>query len=160
MLNTSLKVRTSKKGSRYLIIPFQHNTPGANAIGKAMPEDIYAMAKGLSPSSIIGQTQRLSGTGAHDIKSRKQLTTNQNIYNWGASLNGDSVGRNYAGMRRFDTSGGGLRRSSYLTFRVMSEKGNGWIVPSKPGLFLAEAVAKTLQPKAEKAFQEAISRTK
>lgn len=40
MLNTSLKVRMSKKGSRYLIIPFQHNTPGSNATGQAMPDEI------------------------------------------------------------------------------------------------------------------------
>jgi hypothetical protein len=159
MLNTSLKVRASKKGSRYLIIPFQHNTPSANATGKAMPEDIYAMAKGLSPSSIIGQTQRLSGTGAYDIKSRKRLTVNQNIYKWGGSLNGDSVGRNYAGMRRFDTSGGGPRHSTYLTFRIMSERSNGWIVPAKPGLFLAKTVAEAMQPRAEKVFQEAIKQS-
>jgi hypothetical protein len=159
MLNTSLKVRTSQKGNRFLIIPFQHNTPGHNATGKAMPDEIYAIAGKLTPSSIIGETRRLSGTGAYDIKSRKRLTVNQNIYKWGGSLSGDSIPNRFAGMRRFDTSAGGAKRSTYLTFRVMSEKSNGWIVPAKPGLFLAKAVAEAMQPKAEKAFQEAIRRT-
>jgi hypothetical protein len=159
MLNTSLKVRTSQKGSRFLIIPFQHNTPGANATGQAMPDEIYDMAKTLSSSMVTGQTQRLSGTGAYDIQSRKRLTVNQNIYKWGGSLSGDSIPNRFAGMRRFDTSAGGAKRSTYLTFRVMSEKSNGWIVPAKPGLFLAKAVAEAMQPKAEKAFQEAVRRT-
>lgn len=160
MLNTSLKVRTSKKGNRYLIIPFQHNTPRANATGQAMPEEIYDMAKSLSPSTVTGQTQRLSGTGAYDIRSRKRLTVNQNIYKWGESLLGDSIQNRFAGMNRFDTSAGGARRSVYLTFRVMSEKSSGWIVPAKPGLFLAKTLTETMQPKAEKAFQESIKRIK
>lgn len=161
MLNTSLKVRVSKKGSRYLIIPFQHNVPGADAVGRAMPPEIYKMAKKLTLSSIIGDTQRLSGTGAYDIKSRRRLTVNQNIYKWGGSLNsGQAEHKNYEGMRRFNTSGGGPRHSTYLTFRVMSEKSSGWIVPAKPGLFLAKAVAESMQPKAELAFREAVNRTK
>nr|WP_281719987.1 hypothetical protein [Nitrosomonas nitrosa] len=159
MLNTSLKVRASQKGNRYLIIPFQHNTPSANATGQAMPDDIYDMAKMLSPSFVTGQTQRISGTGAYDIRARKRLTVNQNIYKWGGSLEGDSIPNRFAGMRRFDTSAGGARRSTYLTFRAMSEKSSGWIVPAKPGLFLAKTVAEAMQPKAIKVFQEAIRRT-
>lgn len=159
MLNTSLKVRVSQKGNRYLIIPFRHNVPGAEATGNAMPDDIYAMAKMLTPSTITGQTQRYSGTGAYGTKSRKRLTVNQNVYKWGESLNGSDIHQNYAGMRRFDTSAGGPRRSTYLTFRVMSENSSGWIVPAKPGLFLAKAVTDAMRPKAERAFQEAIRRT-
>ena len=44
-----------------------------------MPEDIYYLAKVLSPSFVTGQTQRISGTGAYDIKPRKRLTVNQKI---------------------------------------------------------------------------------
>ncbi|HBZ30099.1 MAG TPA: hypothetical protein DEO56_05815 [Nitrosomonas nitrosa] len=79
MLDINLKVRTSRKRNRYPIIPFQHNTPGANATDQAMPEDIYYLAKVLSPSFVTGQTQRISGTGAYDIKPRKRLTVNQKI---------------------------------------------------------------------------------
>lgn len=156
MLNTSLKVRVSRKNNRYLIIPFQHNTPGNDATGQAMPDEIYDIVKRLSPSSVTGQQRRLSGTGAYDIKTRKRLTVNQNTYKWGGRFAIDNS--RYAGMVRFDASGGGSRRSSYLTFRVMSEKSSGWIVPAKPGLFLAKAVAEAMQPKAEIAFQEAMRR--
>ena len=54
MLNTSMKVRTSKKGKRYLIIPFRHNTTGNGAHARAMPANIYAQAKELTASRITG----------------------------------------------------------------------------------------------------------
>lgn len=167
MLDTSLKVRQSKQGKRYLIIPFRHNTPGHTATGPSMPQHVYDMASKLKPSHITGQTQRLSGTGAMDIKTRKHLTVNQNTYQWGGSLPAGMMGPNqkgkadrFAGMYRFDTTTpGGARHSSYLTFRVMMEGSSGWIIPPQPGLHLADTVAREMQPLAEKAFQEAIKRT-
>ena len=41
MLYTSAKVRVSKDGKRYLIIPFRHGVPGTKMFA-AMPKDIYA----------------------------------------------------------------------------------------------------------------------
>lgn len=167
MLGTSLKVRTSSTGTRYLYIPFRHQIPGADAIGQAMPASIYAMAKEMAPSSVVGQYQRLSGTGAHDIKTRKHLTVNQNQYKWGdhlpaglaPKLNPNHKTDPYAGMVRFDTSTANAKSSVYLSFRTMSEKSQGWIVPAKPGLNIAKKVVDEMQPLAENAFAEAIKRT-
>lgn len=167
MLDTSLKVRQTKKGTRYLIIPFRHGTPGNNAHGPSMPQHVYDIAKDLKASKVTGQKQRPSGTGAMDIKTKKYLTVNQNVYAWGGSLAAGSMGPNmkgksdrFAGMVRFDTSTpGGSKSSSYITFRVMSENSKGWIIPPQPGLHLAENVAKELQPLAERVFQEAVKRT-
>lgn len=168
MLNTSLKVRTSKKGKRYLFIPFRHNTSGNDALAPAMPPDVYALAKDMTPSSIVGQTQRLSGTGAYDIKTQQRLTVPQNVYQWGSSLPAGLVPKlknshktdPYAGMYRFNTTApGGSRSSTYLTFRTMVEGSPGWIVPAQPGLYLAKKVADEMQPVAEEAFGEAIKRT-
>ena len=167
MLGTSLKVRLTSKGSRYLIIPFRHGTPGNNAHGPSMPQHVHDIAKDLKPSKVTGQKQRLSGTGAMDTKTKKYLTVNQNTYSWGGRLPAGSMGPNmkgksdrFAGMVKFDTSTpGGAKSSSYMTFRVMSENSKGWIIPPQPGLHLAENVAKEMQPMAERVFQEAVKRT-
>lgn len=159
MLDTSMKVRTSKDGWRYLIIPFRHNVPGANATGRAMPQPIYQAAKLLSPSTIVGHGRRLSGTGAWSLKTQQAATVRQRQYSWGDRLEGEGVPRHMQGMVRMDTSTKNQKRSTYLTFRVMSEKSKGWIVPAKPGQFIAQKVAEDMQPKAEAAFAEAVRRS-
>jgi hypothetical protein len=163
MLDSSLKVRTNKKGQRYLIIPFRHNVPGAEATGQAMPKDVYLQARQLAPSRVTGKTTRLSGTGAMGIKSRKALTVPQLKYAWGDSLPPPSTlpeghRSRFQGMYRFDTSSGAQTRSTYLTFRVMSEASSGWVIPAKPGLFIVKGVVDRLQPLAEKAFTEGVKR--
>lgn len=189
MLNTSLKVRRTTKGSRFLIIPFRHNTPGNSASGNEMPDHVYQEAKGLTASSIIGQGQRRSGEittsvfgrGMRPLGENRQrrnpylsslatkaaMTVNKNQYSWGGKLAPGSLGPNpkgkvdrFAGMHRFETSTpGGGKSSSYLTFRVMSEKSKGWIVPAQPGQPIAQGVQAKMQPKAQAAFSEAIKRT-
>lgn len=149
MLDSSLKVRVNKKGKRYLIIPFRHNTPGHTATGTDMPAHVYAQARQLAPSSVVGRTRRLSaGTGTSDIKTRRLLTVNQNIYQWGDRLAAGSMGLNRSGTQS----------SSYLTFRVMSEDSKGWIIPPRPGLYIVRDVVVRLQPLAEKVFSEAVKR--
>jgi hypothetical protein len=59
----------------------------------------------------------------------------------------------YAGMVRFNTGTGG---STFLTFRVMVEGSPGWIVPAKPGLWLAKTVAESLQRTADTDFATAM----
>lgn len=153
MLDTSLKVRISKKGHKYLYIPFRHNTPGQNAHAKGMPMAVYAQAKELSASRVVGKylTPSLqTGKGHINIPRLK--------YKWGQSLNGD-LGKRYAGMYRFDTSSGKQKSSSYLTFRTMSSASNGWIVGPRPGLNIAKGVADQMQPLAEQAFSAAVSKS-
>jgi len=168
MLSTSLKVRVSKTGSRYLYIPFRHNTPGNDATGQSMPDDIYKLAKTLPASRVTGKTTRLSGTGAMDVKTRTHLTVPQNVYKWGGKLPAGLSPKLkpehktdiHAGMYRFDTSTpGGGKHSTFLTFRTMSDKSKGWIVPPQPGQHLLRDVVDKMRPKAEAAFKEAIKRS-
>lgn len=168
MLDTSLKVRQGKNGTRYLYIPFRHNTPGHGALAQQMPGDIFNLAKQLAPSAVTGQTKRRSGTGAMDIKTRKYLTVPQNVYGWGGRLPAGLAPKMkdshktdiYAGMYRFDTSTpGGGKSSAFLTFRTMSSKSQGWIIPAKPGQKIARGVTEKMQQKATAAFAEAINRT-
>ena len=167
MLNTSMKVRMSKKGTRYLIIPFQHNVPDSGALAPSMPDDIYQLASQLAPSRVIGMGRRVSGNGAWSTSSRAPATVPQRQYSWGDRLdfnnentwmNAPNASRRYQGMVRFDTSGLGAKRSTYLTFRVMSENSKGWIVPGKPGLNLLQDVVNGLNPVAEKVIAMAVNR--
>lgn len=164
MLDTSLKVRTTKSGKRYLIIPFRHNTPGNNAHGQAMPASVYKLARQLAPSRIVA-TQvngRKSGLDASDIRTRGALHVNKNMYAWGDRLS--TKGQlpklkqrsRYEGMYRFETSSGGSTSSAFLTFRVMIEGSPKWIVAARPGLFLAKGVVDRLGPLANQAFAQAV----
>lgn len=158
MLNTSMKVRTTKKGKRYLIIPFRHNTPGSGALAKPMPAAIYAAAKNLALSRVSGQGTRLSGTGAFDMRTRQAITVARNTYTWGDKLVSDM--KRFNGMYRFDTTTpGGGRKSEYLTFRVMMEGSPGWVIPPQAGLNIVKGVVERMQPLAERALAEAVSRT-
>lgn len=166
MLDTSLKVRVSKKGRRYLIIPMRHGVPGANALAPEMPKTVYAQARKLAPSRIRGQGSRLSGTGAWDVRSHLPARVRQNQYLWGGRLPA-GLGRKlqshhktdpYAGMVRFDTSSpSGAKSSSYLTFRVMAEGQAGWVIPARPGLWIAKAVSESIARTAARDFPAAMA---
>lgn len=163
MLNTSKKVRVSKKGTRFLYIPFRHNTPGNDGLANPMPPSVYDVASNLEASIVTGQTTRQSGQ-----KGMQHLSVPQNIYNWGGRLPAGMSPKlkphhatdPHAGMVRFDTSTpGGAKSSAYLTFRTMSEKSKGWIVPPQEGQKIAQGVIEDIRPKAQMAFQKAIART-
>jgi len=184
MLNTSRKVRRTEKGRRFLVIPFRHNTPGNAAHAPAMSQQAYAMAQSLTKSLIVGHGKRPSGqvvalnprTGmrasprhtpfASDIRTGGERMVRQRHYQWGNRLTAQALQeagfsssdiKRYAGLVRMNANSpkGRARSSTYLTFRIMAEGQSGWIVPAKPGLWLAREVANTMQPVAEAIMAEA-----
>jgi hypothetical protein len=182
MLNTSPKVRRTKDGRRFLIIPFRQNTTGYDALTSSMPQDVYDAGSALTASKIIGQAKRASGelTSIHPVwgvqalkkqtpfasntKTRGPMLVSKNIYKWGGKLDtsgmtglSDAQKKRYNGMVRMEgsTPGGG-RYSQFMTFRIMMEGSAGWIIPARPGLYLAKKVADKMQPKAEKVLNEAV----
>lgn len=170
MLNTSMKVRLSKTGKRYLIIPFRWGTPGAKTFGRnVMPESVHSIVAGAAfkPSAVTGMGQRLSGTGAWDTKTRAPAKVAQRKYLWGDRLNSGQIGaagvvgptaRHMAGMVKFQNPGGekgGGKHSQYMTFRVMVEGSPGWLVPAQPGKHVAQQVADQMRPLVEKMFAAA-----
>jgi hypothetical protein len=182
MLDTSMKVRTTKDGRRFLVIPFRHNTPGNDALAPAMPTSVYELAKQMAPSSVAGQRvapagerTALSPFGMRPLKKQVPFASNpvtkqtymvpRNTYKWGdklpaMALASPAEGRKYANMYRFDATTPGARSySTYLTFRVMMEGSSGWIVPAQPGQHIAQKVAEEMQPIAEEAFGEALKRS-
>lgn len=183
MLDTSLKVRRTESGKRFLVIPIRHN------VQKLKDAGIYESASELTASMVTGQTERLSGEVTRLIpnagmsaapakqqtpflsnpQTKQAQTVRQNIYAWGERLKAQSMKdagvplstRKWAqGLHRFDTSTpGGAKSSAFLTFRVMMEGSGGWIIPAQPGQHLAQGVVTAMQPKAQAAFAEAIKRT-
>jgi hypothetical protein len=185
MLNTSPKVRRTKDGRRFMIIPFRQNTTGYDALTSSMPQDVYDAGSALKASSIVGQAKRASGeiTSIHpkwgtqvlkkqtpfasNTKTRGPMLVNKNIYKWGGKLDtsgmtglSDAQKKRYNGMVRMTgaTPGGG-RYSQFMTFRVMMEGSSGWIIPARPGLYLAKKVADKMQPLAEKVLNEAVAQS-
>lgn len=168
ILNSSLKVRTTKDGRRYLIIPFRFNTPGS-VMGNALPGPVHQWwQQGRAASSISGTYRRLSGTGAHDIKTRELLTVPGWKYRWGDRLEKsdlNALGIHGAAAKRMDGmymfrkpgGAGGSSHTQFLTFRVMMEGSKGWIAPARAGLHPAQVVADQFRPIAEKAFSDAVA---
>ncbi|MFT8945947.1 MAG: hypothetical protein ABF876_05120 [Acetobacter aceti] len=167
MLNTSLKVRVSKKGRRYLIIPFRWGTPGS-VMGRNMTEAVHDWWSGKVSSAITGKYRRLSGTGVFDIRTRKRVTVPGWRYKWGDRLGhgdleqmghiaDDKIAKRMAGMVNFRKPGssGGSAHSKFLTFRVMAEGAPGWVRPAQPGRWPARTAAEQIQPVAEEAFKAA-----
>lgn len=168
MLDTSLKVRRTKSGQRYMLIPFRHNTPGNTALATPMPDDVYKIVSSgdFKKSSVTSMGTRMSGTGAMGIKSRQMLTTPQAAYKWGDRLeNGltQKIKPFHAnaptdGMVRMQTSSGGQTSSEFLTFRTMKEGSQKWIVPAKPGLQIVSGIATRLQPIADQIIGAAVTK--
>lgn len=183
MLDTSQKVRRTIKGKRFLVIPMRHNTPGNSALAQPMPAAVHDLAANMATSKVAGKGQRPSGqvmvlspkTGMHAAPMQPQFLSNPktrqasmvaaNKYSWGgrisagmlkaAGLPKEDVKR-YAGMVRMEGGTPGAKSSSYMTFRIMMEGQKGWVIPAKPGQYIARAVADEMKPKAAAAMQAAI----
>lgn len=168
MLGTSKKVRFSKNGYRYLIIPFEHSVKSLEAAG------VYDEAVKLSGSRITGA--RMEGvqqgaTGYQDAMSRKNAPSfygyNNNTtvgqvrrftYTWGGRLE-DTGQRNLEGMYRFDHTKTKVQNSTYITFRTMSEnpkQAGKWIKKSRDGMFILKNVLEEKTPLVNQMISNAI----
>ncbi|HWY23760.1 MAG TPA: hypothetical protein VNX47_02510 [Nevskia sp.] len=162
MLRTSAKVRVNKRGGRYLIIPFQHGTPGTVGFRSVMPEHVYELARQMRASHVTGSRRVNNAIGLHDIATRKPVRVVRRTYSYGDRLPAGLVSKareghrtdQMAGMYRFDSPTGG--HSRFLTFRTMSERSQGWIRGAIPGFWPARTVAEQIRPQAEAIFQEAL----
>lgn len=160
MLWTSDKVRISKKGKRYIHIPFRHGTPGSVSMN-AMPESVYSSAKNLRQSVVTGtyregSVRKAVGSGDADLLRRHNpQKVTRRVYSWGERFEG---GGKYSGMVRFDANvgkvrlgkfsgknSGGSDYSIYMTFRTMSEDSKGWIHPGQAGMKILESTVKKVE---------------
>lgn len=138
MLN-STKAKISKKGVRYIIIPFRHAT--SNALGEdaafsnVMPPEIAAIARRLRPMrTIIGNTiSRPESLGSDSIPKRFQIPNTRpavsnldNKKTFSAYEHKSSI---YEGMIREQKTYERATQGQYVTFRRISENSdaNSWI---------------------------------
>ena len=180
MLDTGPRVRRTKDGRRFLVIPIRHNTPGASG---GMSKAAYQLARQLLPTTISSQGHRPAGevtelSPGHGMraakaqtdylshpKSKSSFLVRKNNYAYGGRLTRKALveagaskteQRHLAGALRFDTSSGKSSGSAYLTFRMMVEGSSGWIIPARPGLWIAKAVSESLQQTAAVDFPAAM----
>ncbi|HEX2868730.1 MAG TPA: hypothetical protein VHO03_16940 [Ignavibacteriales bacterium] len=184
MLFTSPKVRVSKDGNRYLIIPFHHGSPGS--LKNPMPEGIYAKASKMTPSMISGI--RLEGSqqsgkifsftykDAQLMKRQNPIKVKRNSYNWGDCLGLEDTPENkhLQGMVRFQKNPNLTRQistgkfintthndrdySEYITFRVMSEKSMGWIHPGLDPMNILKETVERERPNIVRIISEGVMR--
>lgn len=152
-LAKSDKARRSKDGTLYLIIPFRHGTHGSIGL-HPMPMRVQQMAQGLKKSRVTGHFVEPSVHG-------NGVSVQRNTYKWGGRLTSSGLAdaglsfkmqSRYAGMVRFGNKG----HTSYMTFRVMSEKSSGWVIPARPGLWPAKVAAETALQDGKGALSDAL----
>jgi hypothetical protein len=186
LLNSSLKVRISKKGKRYLIIPFRHDTGKALSGGNPMPESVHQWWQDKKASFVESQMRRpvhsdLRGRTpkpndrvyatdrAEVILNGPLLTVAARKYKWGDRLSkGAAEGLGLSpqqanraqGMVNFRRPGksGGAAHSQFITFRVLSENSRpgSWMQKARAGFYPARATADMFRPIAEDLFQKAV----
>lgn len=167
MLDSSFKVRLTKDGRRYLVIPFFHSRH------TGMTDDVQDWFRNRQASHIAGTFRRLSGTGAFDIRTRRRVTVPGWRYSWGDKLRArDLAGlgvtgvaaKRMQGMVNFrnpgGAAGGGAKagsHSQFITFRRMVQGSKGWMARAQPGKYPARTVADQLRPVAQEAFAAAMA---
>lgn len=175
MLSTSAKVRISKDGKRYLVIPFTHSKASLNTAGlgkeaqslspsrKQVPTiaDPRSVAWGehLSDMGDFGRQRKLfSVIGEQFAKERAGQKGVMTYYRKGSAF---ASGVDYQWkaskfegiVRMVDHKG---KTSEYVSFRVMSENSpaNSWIHPGIRASHIAENTANIIRPQ----FQEAVGK--
>lgn len=149
-LLNSPKAKRNKDGSRYIVVPFRHGTPGTVGL-PSMPENVYALASklgfsrrnGLIKSVWTGQRYTWGDRlGNSPQGQRSQIGTPGRMsaegrgYTW-------STGQ-YSGMVRMGKPG----HAQYLTFRRLSDKSDprSWQFPGvRPRPIREAVVANTRQ---------------
>lgn len=145
LLRTSHKARVSKDGTRYMVFPFRHKTPGS--LGVTMPNGVREWWRAGREASVV--TGHYTEASVQDGQTR----VTRNTYLWGDRLSAADVaglgldpereGRRLVGMVRFanDEDRGGR----YMTFRTMSEKSKGWTREAQEGYAPARAAFEFLE---------------
>lgn len=160
MLRTSDQARVSKDGTRYMYIPFRHKTQGAS-VGLVMPQ--VAESWWLSPT----RPKASSVVTGHYLEPSANSAgkTTRRTYSWGDRLTrgelegigidpDSQVGQRLEGMVRFQNNED--RGGQYVTFRVMSEKSSGWLMPKRDGAFPAKAAFEWVQQHYERVMRTAL----
>lgn len=157
ILATSDKVRVTKDGRKYLVIPFRHKTHGG--LGVVMPQQAEGWWLTRDRASSV-----VSGHYTERSVNNPDTRVTRNTYIWGDRMTRQDVagmgldpmaeGRNLVGMVRFQNETD--RAGQYMTFRVMVEHGRGWRMPQRPGEYPARAAYQWMQSHYDSLMQMAL----
>jgi hypothetical protein len=167
------RMKRNKKGEWYLTIPFQHGAYRSEAAIERggitnrarrtmMPQEVYAEARKLKPSRALNAGLQYTESGQYVAADR---------YKWGGRLatpRGKAasavlpIAAKAAEMDRKQAAGatlyqaasryggmvkmsGGKGHTSYLTFRVITQKSRGWRIPARAGLYIARRLLQRVE---------------
>jgi hypothetical protein len=167
MLTTSNKVRRTKDGRKYLIIPFRWGTTDTSTFGgNVIPDSLHKamtqkeringkMVQKFRPSYVTGVRfePSVQDGGGPDVR--------RSVYDWGnrvtkSMLTGTKNASRMMGMVNMREKGGtGNKSSQYLTFRIMMEGSDGWIAPARQGKWPAKHTEQSLSETMPDAIQRA-----
>ena len=135
--------RVSKEGVPYLIIPFRHGTPGSKYYSE-MPEQIYKKIRDAIKRGEVMLSQRAKGAKRSPNYQGELIPRAQ--YNWGTRISGTGL-EQLEGLIVADVSTPKSRRSTYMTFRVISANSpaHKWIVKARPAMNITKHVATNTQ---------------
>lgn len=148
MLLGGPKVRFSKKGKRYNIIPFRHGAGSNTQHFRQMPQDIHAAAKELrAATNILGR--RVGGEHLVGTEKKYPALVHRFVTSTGRVGSYQRKNGNYEGMIRSEASYGKTAQSRFLTFRVVSEvsDNDSWWHPGRPPQPHIEWVKNYCEPK-------------
>lgn len=125
----------SKRGRWYLVVPFEHGTPGTRS--NPMPSSVYRVARRLQP----GQRVTAGPTAGRAVHAGgMQPYAPRYVRN--IRLGYEHVSPHEAMIRR----PGRGRGSTYLTFRTMTSDSSGWWIPPRQGAHILEEVRREVMP--------------
>ncbi len=167
------RMKRNKKGEWFLTIPFQHSAYRSESTiertgitGRArrtmMPQEVYAEARKLKPSRALNAGLQYTESGQYVAADR---------YKWGgrlatprgrassavipiASKDAEMARKQAAGAKLYQAANryggmvkmsGGKGHTSYLTFRVITQKSRGWRIPARAGLYIAKRLLQRLE---------------
>ena len=172
----SPKAKTSKDGSKYLVVPFRHGTPGAAKgagtkarsvnVGNRMPRAVHAAAKKLhgtinNPSGAAGKMGTKWGGRLHEGSKGVNKAAHKEIATRKKPWHAMSIYKGMVRKEQADHSKGGSQTSGYTTFRVISSKvrrgPKHWHHPGITGKFLAKKVSKYIDRIAAQAIVDVVN---
>ena len=139
------KMKRTKDGTWYLTIPFRHSAyrsakqqasggVTARAQRTMMPSFVYNAAKKLAPSSGLNAGKQYTASGQYRAADRYRWGGRLGSQVSGGRMGGALIPSRYQGMVKMS---GGKGHTAYLTFRIITQKSKGWIIPAKAGLKIA-----------------------
>ena len=143
-----------KKGDPYLIIPFRHGVPGTQSYAP-LPEQVFQQIERILKADEDLMSKRIKGR-TFDPNFKGELIPRAK-YNWGARFKGMGFDQ-MEGLVVMDTSSPKEKRSSYMTFRVISANSPAmkWIVKARPAMNITRHVVENTKEKMKKLIESGV----